>query len=61
MKRLTLDIPDELHRRLRLIAADQDVSIKSVVVSCTERCLAEKYPDRTSEERASYDTKQAKD
>ena len=37
--RLTVDVPANLKRRLRLAAADRDVTIREIVVAALEREL----------------------
>ena len=41
--RLTVDIPPELKRRLRLVAAQRDISIREYVVETIEQQLAEDW------------------
>ena len=41
--RLTVDIPPELKRRLRLVAAQRDVSIRQYVLETIQQQLAEDW------------------
>lgn len=38
-KRLTLDIPQDLHKRLKLLAIHQEVSMKDYIIQVVERSL----------------------
>ena len=48
--RLTVDIPVELKRRLRLVAAQRDVSIRQYVVETIEQRLAKDWVEFTEQE-----------
>ena len=39
VKRLVSDIDPELHRRLRMVAAQKDCTMREIIVDCLERCL----------------------
>lgn len=38
-KRLTLDIPQDLHKRLKLLAIHQEISMKDYIIQVVERSL----------------------
>lgn len=38
-KRLTLDIPQELHKKLKLLAIHQEISMKDYIIAVVERSL----------------------
>jgi predicted HicB family RNase H-like nuclease len=44
--RLTIDLPAEVKRRLRLVADQQDVSVRDYVVETIEKRLARDWPNR---------------
>jgi hypothetical protein len=48
--RLTVDIPPELKRRLRLVAAQRDISIREYVVETIEQQLAEDWVELADQE-----------
>jgi predicted transcriptional regulator len=48
--RLTVDIPPELKRRLRLVAAQRDISIREYVVQTIEQQLAEDWVELADQE-----------
>ncbi len=48
--RLTVDIPPELKRRLRLVAAQRDISIRKYVVETIEQQLAEDWVELADQE-----------
>jgi predicted transcriptional regulator len=48
--RLTVDVPPELKRRLRLIAAQKDISVREYVVATIEQQLASDWTELAEEE-----------
>jgi predicted transcriptional regulator len=48
--RLTVDIPPELKRRLRLVAAERDISVREYVVETIEQQLAEDWVELAGQE-----------
>ena len=36
MKKLTIEIPDELHRKLKIESAESGISVKDIIISCLE-------------------------
>lgn len=36
MKKLTIEVPDEIHRSLKIEAAEKGISIKEIIISCLE-------------------------
>ena len=48
--RLTLDLPGEVKRRLRLVAAHQDVSVREYVLETVEKRLARDWQELAEHE-----------
>ena len=48
--RLTLDLPGEVKRRLRLVAAHQDVSVREYVLETVEERLAKDWLEMAEHE-----------
>jgi hypothetical protein len=41
VSRLTLDLPADLHRRLKVLAAERGVSMRSLLLTLVERVVCE--------------------
>jgi predicted transcriptional regulator len=57
--RLTVDVPAELKRRLRLVAAQRDISVREYVVETIEQQLASDWAELAEEEGLLALTEQA--
>ena len=44
LSRLSIEIPDELHRRVKVRAAEEGRKIRELVVEVLEKALSEKKP-----------------
>lgn len=47
-KRLTLDLPPELHRELKQVALDQDTTVLALIMDCAEKHIVRTTYQRTS-------------
>ena len=48
--RLTIDLPAEMKRRLRLVAAQRDISVRQYVLETLEERLAKDWPELVEQE-----------
>jgi len=48
--RLTIDLPAEMKRRLRLAAAQRDISVRQYVLETLEERLAKDWPELVEQE-----------
>jgi len=36
LKKLTIEIPDELHKKLKIESAETGISVKEIIISCLD-------------------------
>ena len=51
--RLTIIMPDDLHKRLKMTAVERDTTMTDLLIDCAKKLTAQ--PDRTQETRGVYD------